>query len=77
MKTIAITIDDDTLQRLDRVSGSGAGANRSRIIRDAVKDYLGRLERAVDDERETAILRRHRGRLARQAAVAVKAQGRP
>jgi len=79
MKTIAITIDDDTLQRLDRVTGRGSegGQNRSRVIREAVKEYVSRLERLADDEREAAIVRTHRGRLARQAKAAIQAQAKP
>ena len=41
MKTIAITIEEDVLERLDRL---GAG-NRSKLIRDAVRDYLTRRTR--------------------------------
>jgi metal-responsive CopG/Arc/MetJ family transcriptional regulator len=74
MKTIAITIDDLILQRLEKVAGS---TNRSKLIRDAVEHYLARLERAAAEEHEAAILRRHRGRLARQAAAAVRVQAKP
>ena len=78
MKTIAITIDERTLERLERLGRQEgrSGRNRSKLIRDAVSDYLARLERASDDEREAAIVRRHRARLARQAAAAVKAQAK-
>ena len=74
MKTIAITIDDDTLERVDRISG---GRSRSRVIREAVKEYVARLERAAEEEREAAVIRRHRGRLAQQARALVRAQARP
>jgi metal-responsive CopG/Arc/MetJ family transcriptional regulator len=76
MQTIAITIDDATLDRLERLSGREGGRNRSRLIREAVREYLERLERARDDEREAAILRRHRRRLAREASAAVRAQAK-
>jgi len=78
MKTIAITIDEDVLERLDRVAqiGGGRGFNRSRIIRTAVRDYVTRLERELDDAREAAIVRRHRGTLARQAAALVRQQAK-
>jgi metal-responsive CopG/Arc/MetJ family transcriptional regulator len=72
MKTIAITIDPDTLARVDRLGRR----NRSRIIREAVREYVTRLERLADDERESAIVRKHRGRLARQAAALVRAQAK-
>jgi metal-responsive CopG/Arc/MetJ family transcriptional regulator len=76
MQTIAITIDDATLDRLERLSGREGARNRSRLIREAVREYLERLERARDDEREAAILRRHRRRLAREASAAVRAQAK-
>lgn len=73
MKTIAVTIDDAILRRLERVTGS---SNRSQLVRRAVQAYLERLERAHAEEQEAAVLRRHRGRLARQAAAAVRAQAK-
>ena len=79
MKTIAITIDEDTLARVDRlaVPDSRAGHNRSRVIRQAVREYVSRIERVAEDEREAAIVRRHRGRLARQAGALVREQAKP
>jgi metal-responsive CopG/Arc/MetJ family transcriptional regulator len=78
MKTIAITIDDDTLQRIDRfLAGNGTTRlNRSQIIRQAVQEYLERLERLAEEEREREIFQRHRQRLARQAAALVKEQAK-
>ncbi len=78
MKTIAITIDDETLDRIARISGRGTekARNRSQLIRDAVKDYVSRLERADDDHREAVVVRRHRAQLARQATAAVRAQAK-
>jgi metal-responsive CopG/Arc/MetJ family transcriptional regulator len=79
MKTIAITIDDETLDRIERMSGRGTekARNRSQLIRDAVKDYVSRLERAANDQREAAVVRRHRTRLTRQATAAVRSQAKP
>ena len=79
MKTIAITIDEETLEHVDRLVGRGgrASQNRSQLIRQAVHDYVSRLERLADDEREASIVRRHRGRLARQATWLVREQAKP
>ncbi|MBI3047770.1 MAG: ribbon-helix-helix protein, CopG family [Acidobacteria bacterium] len=79
MKTIAITMDEDMLARLDRLvrPGDAQGTNRSRIIRTAVREYVARLERQIEDEREAAVVRRHRSRLARQAAALVRQQAKP
>jgi metal-responsive CopG/Arc/MetJ family transcriptional regulator len=77
MKTIAITIDDDTLERVDRLGTRPGGRNRSLVIRQAVREYVTRLERLADEEREAAVIRRHRGRLERQARALVRAQAQP
>jgi metal-responsive CopG/Arc/MetJ family transcriptional regulator len=76
MKTIAITIDENLLARLDRLAGRSGHArtNRSRVIRDAVREYVARLERIAGEEREAEIIKRHRGRLARQARALVGQQ---
>jgi metal-responsive CopG/Arc/MetJ family transcriptional regulator len=73
MKTIAITIDDDTLQRVDRLCG---GRSRSRVIREAVQEYVSRLEQRAEEERERAVIRRHRGRLALQSRALVREQAK-
>ena len=78
MKTIAITIEEDILERIDRLDASRQNtSNRSRIIREAVREYLTRVERLAEEEREKKIFRKHRGRLARQAAALVKEQAKP
>jgi len=79
MKTIAITIDEKTLQQVDRLveHGGPARMNRSQLIRHAVHDYVARIERMAADEREGAIVRRHRGRLARQASELIREQAKP
>jgi metal-responsive CopG/Arc/MetJ family transcriptional regulator len=78
MKTIAITIDEGTLARVDRLTSRGIhAASRSGVIRQAVHQYVERIERAAADEQEAAIVRRHRSRLARQAQALVKVQAKP
>jgi len=76
MKTIAITIDEDTLARVDRLAVRDGGKNRSQLIRRAVDEYVSRAERTSEHQREDAVVRRHRGRLARQAAALVREQGK-
>lgn len=77
MKTIAITIDDDTLERMARIGGRAGAMNRSALVREAVRQYVSRLERAADEEREASIMRRHRARLDKQAHAAVRMQAKP
>jgi metal-responsive CopG/Arc/MetJ family transcriptional regulator len=73
MRTIAITIDDETLDRVDRAGGR----NRSSLIRDAVREYLDRCDRALEEQHESRIVRKHRSRLAREGRALVRAQARP
>jgi metal-responsive CopG/Arc/MetJ family transcriptional regulator len=42
---VAITIDDDTLQRLDRLVKERVFPNRSKAIQEAVQDKIKRLEK--------------------------------
>lgn len=78
MRTIAITIDDDMLVRVDRLARAEGRArkNRSRVIRQAVQEYVSRLEQVAEDDREAAIVRRHRARLAQQSGALVRAQAK-
>ena len=79
MKTIAITIDEKTLQRIDRImSGESAPwKSRSEIVRQALREFIARLERAAEEEREREILHRHRSLINRQAAALIKEQAKP
>jgi metal-responsive CopG/Arc/MetJ family transcriptional regulator len=78
MKTISISIDEDTLEQVNRlVATGGNGRNRSQVISQAVREYVERLERFAEDEREARIVRQHRGKLTRQARALVRQQGRP
>ena len=78
MKTIAITIEEDILARIDRLAGKHGGGTRKRshVIRTAVREYLTRVERLSEEERESEILRKHREKLARQTAALVKDQAK-
>jgi metal-responsive CopG/Arc/MetJ family transcriptional regulator len=79
MKTIAISIDEETLADLDQLGDTtGRGRfNRSRVVRLALHEYLARTKQSADDAREREILKRHRGRLRYQAAALVKEQAKP
>ena len=75
MKTIAITIEEDIVRRLDRLSLTKSGSvNRSLAIREAVREYVTREERRVEEQREQEIFRKHRVKLARQAEALMKDQ---
>jgi Arc/MetJ-type ribon-helix-helix transcriptional regulator len=79
MKTIAITIDESSINRIDRLlaSNSVPWRSRSEVIRQALQKFLAGLERAAEEERERKIFRRHRISLNRQAAALIKEQAKP
>ena len=77
MKTIAITIDEQTLRTVDQLVGASPTLrNRSVVMRIALREFAGRERRRLIEERERAVLRKQRGRLARQARALVAEQAR-
>ena len=78
MKTIAITIEESALERLEQLRRKAGGKrrNRSELIRRAVEEYIARLEREAEEERERAIIHRNYKRLRREAAALVKEQAK-
>ena len=90
MKTIGISIDETTLAGLDRVArpagkpgqpGRGStqrqAGNRSRIVRQALREYLHRRETLLRDQRERKVYAKHRRLVARQAQALVGEQAEP
>ena len=78
MRTIAITIDEATLRLIDELAGaSPKPRNRSALVRLAVREFAERTRRRQVEAREGGILRRHRKRLARQAAALIAEQANP
>ena len=78
MKTIAVTIDELTLMRVDRLMTKNTlpWKSRSAIIREAIQRLINSLERATEEEREREIFRRNRVRLNRQAVTLMKEQAK-
>jgi hypothetical protein len=87
MKTIAVSIDVDTLAGLDRLAQtaekplrsrpSGIGrprTNRSKIVRLALQEYLARQEKTQRQQRERLIFEKHRRLISRQAEALVGEQ---
>jgi metal-responsive CopG/Arc/MetJ family transcriptional regulator len=77
MRTIAVSIDIPTLARLDRLAAREERTSRSHIVREALREYITRVEQQVDEAREADIVHRHRAALARQAKALVREQARP
>ena len=75
MKTIAVSIDEKTLRTLDRMVRRGR--NRSQIVRRALHDLIACEEKREREERERAVLKKHRKLLEKQAEALVSEQARP
>jgi len=79
MKTIAITIDESTLDRIDRMleQQTAPGKNRSQVIRRAVREYLANLQQEAEQAREKEIFRRNRRLLKQDALALIREQAKP
>ena len=87
MKTIAISIDESTIEALGRITRDAArrqggrerGAktpNRSELVRKALREFLERRERSEREAGERLAISRHRELLAREAAALVGEQAK-
>lgn len=78
MKTIAIAIDEDTLNRIDEiVHKSEPRTNRSRVIRAAVKQFVATELQRDRETREREIFKKKRVRLERQVRALISEQAKP
>jgi metal-responsive CopG/Arc/MetJ family transcriptional regulator len=78
MKTIAIPIDEETLALLDRLARSSEKASsRSRIVRQALEEFLRRRATFLQEARERTIYAKHQRLVARQAGALVGEQAKP
>jgi metal-responsive CopG/Arc/MetJ family transcriptional regulator len=83
MKTIAVTIDEPSLAAIDQLARAtgrrapGKRANRSELVRRAIREFLARQRRQHREERDRVILAAHRETLRRQAEKLVAGQAEP
>jgi metal-responsive CopG/Arc/MetJ family transcriptional regulator len=76
MKTIAVTIDDATLKLLDELEHGRSRKSRSALVRTALREFAERERRREIEAKESAVFRKHRKRLARQARALIAEQAR-
>ncbi len=74
MKTIAVTIDEDTLKLLDELTGGASRRSRSALVRKALREFAEREQRWEVEAKESAILHKNRKRLARQTRALISEQ---
>jgi len=71
----SVTLAEETVAAIDEMAT--AGKNRSRIIEEAVNEYLERRERELRDRRDLEILNRHAERLNREVEDILAYQAEP
>ena len=75
MKTIAVTIDEETLERIDELASiPDRYSSRSALVRDALAGYVAREQRLLEEDRERRIIRRHKETLGEELAALVAEQ---
>jgi metal-responsive CopG/Arc/MetJ family transcriptional regulator len=74
MKTIAITIDHDLLEAVDRYRGQRGGVSRSACVREALSEYLTRAKRRQAEARDAQAYARLDPRLHRQLKALIEDQ---
>jgi Arc/MetJ-type ribon-helix-helix transcriptional regulator len=78
MRTIAITIDDETLALLEELcSSSSQFRSRSALVRAAIRDYAEHVQRRLEEKREREIIRKNKNMLDRQLKALIADQARP
>jgi len=78
MKTIAVTIDEATLQILDELAeASPQPQSRSALVRVAIREFATQARRRESEAREHQILHKHRKRLAQQTRALIAEQAQP
>ncbi len=77
MKTIAVTIDEMTLNLLnDLASSSLHHRNRSALVRIAVREFAEREQKRKSETQEYEVLHKHKKLLTRQTRALVAEQAR-
>ncbi len=78
MKTIAITVDAETLNLIDELfSSSQKFRSRSALVRAAIRNYARHVQKQLEEERERDIIRKNKGLLDRQLKALIAEQAQP
>ena len=65
------------MKRIDRLKANAPFRSRSEVVRQAAHEFVSRLERMTEAEREREIFRRNRRRLDPQSLELIKEQANP
>ena len=78
MKTIAITVDEETMALIDKLYGSsGKFRSRSAFVRAAIREYAEGERRRLEEEQEREIIRKNKDLLDRELKALIDEQARP
>jgi metal-responsive CopG/Arc/MetJ family transcriptional regulator len=77
MKTIAISVEDTVVRKLDALVSASSGVSRSSLVRDALEQYLRERERTAREARDDAGYGADLDALAREEAALVAEQAAP
>ena len=77
MKTIAITVDDDTMDLLEELQGSSDKfRSRSALVRAVIREYSASRHRRLEEEREREIVQQNKELLDKELKALVEQQAR-
>ncbi len=75
MKTIAITVDEETLALIEKLYGpSSEFRSRSALVRAAIREYAEHVQRRREEEREREIIRKNKDLLDRELKALIEEQ---
>lgn len=77
MRTIAITVDDETLALIDELyERTNTFSSRSALVRAAIREYARLTRKRAEEERERAILHANKDRLDKELAALILEQAK-
>ncbi len=75
MKTIAITIDEETVDLIDKLQGTSSELrSRSALVRVAIREYAARVHKQLEEERERELIHKNKDILDKQLKALVEEQ---
>ena len=75
MKTIAITVDEETLDLIDKLLGSASEfRSRSALVRAAIREYAAQVHKRLEEERERELVHKNKDLLDKQLKALVEEQ---
>ena len=75
MKTIAVTVDEETMDLIDKLQGTSSEfRNRSALVRAAIREYAARVHKRLEEDREHELIHKNKDLLEKQLKALVEEQ---